>query len=254
MLDTVVVIPCYREQARLDPTRLLSLLDRPGLRLVLVDDGSPDDTASMLHEVARLAPAGRVRVLVLARNVGKGEAVRAGINEALTTAPDVVGYLDADLATSPEAFLELLEELDRPEVLGVLGSRVRLLGRDIQRRASRHYLGRILATAASLLLDLPVYDTQCGAKAFRSGAALSLAASRPFTSRWLFDVELLARLLYRPGPDRWRATDLVEYPLTSWRDVGKSKLGALHMAGAGFDFLRIAVEVVALRRACAGSR
>src|ERR1041384_6274866 len=64
----------------------------------------------------------------------------------------------------------------------------------------RHYLGRIFATAVSLALHSPVYDTQCGAKLFRPGAPLRDALSAPFRSRWIFDVELLARLDRRiPG-------------------------------------------------------
>ena len=76
----------------------------------------------------------------------------------------------------------------------VIGSRVGLLGHDIDRSLRRHYLGRIFATVSSAVLDLPVYDTQCGAKAFRVTPALRAALADPFTSRWAFDVELLGRL------------------------------------------------------------
>ena len=66
----------------------------------------------------------------------------------------------------------------------LLGSRVAMLGRDIHRSMVRHYLGRAFATAASIVLDLRVYDTQCGAKLIRRSAALLEALDEPFTSRW----------------------------------------------------------------------
>jgi dolichyl-phosphate beta-glucosyltransferase len=102
---------------------------------------------------------------------------------------------------------------------------VALLGHSIDRRAARHYLGRMYATAASLALSVPVYDTQCGAKLFRAGPTLTAALSNPFPDPWSFDVELLARLLY-PADDLppLRPDEIVEVPLLEWRDVGGSKL------------------------------
>jgi hypothetical protein len=118
----------------------------------------------------------------------------------------------------------------------VLASRVRLLGREIERQAIRHYTGRVFATAASLLLQLPVYDTQCGAKCFKRTPALLAALTAPFTSRWAFDVELLLRLTTDGG---LREADLLEVPLQSWCDVGGSKLTTTAMARAAMDILRM---------------
>jgi hypothetical protein len=120
----------------------------------------------------------------------------------------------------------------------LLGARVRLLGTRIERRAWRHYLGRVFATFASLALRLPVYDTQCGAKLFARSAALEAALARPFRSRWVFDVELLERMLAGAGgapplsPGRIR-----EVPLAEWRDVGGSKLGPAGMLVAGLQVI-----------------
>jgi hypothetical protein len=123
-----------------------------------------------------------------------------------------------------------------PGLRAALGSRVALLGRHIERRTTRHYLGRVFATAASLTLDAPIYDTQCGAKAFRVDDTLREALAEPFESRWVFDVELLARLM-RHGP-----AGIVEVPLEEWRDVRGSTLGLGAMTGAAADLVRIALR------------
>lgn len=239
----VVVIPCFNEAARLEGDALLSLLAAPGVELLLVDDGSTDDTRARLQALAARIPE-RVSVLALEGNRGKAEAVRRGMEQALLEGALRVAYLDADLSTPPAELLRLLQALEeRPELDVVLGSRVRLLGRHIERRPLRHYLGRGFATAASLTLGLAVYDTQCGAKAFRRTPALLAALRTPFSSRWAFDVELLLRLLEgeegAPGlPER----AFLELPLKEWREMSGGKLGPLAMARAGLDLARLAVR------------
>lgn len=232
MSERVVVVPCFNEAHRFLPEHVASLLDER-TALLLVDDGSTDDTLARLRAFADTDA--RVRVLALGRNVGKGEAVRAGLNEAIATGASVVGYLDADGATPAGEMRRLLAAIDEDTGCRVaLGSRVALLGRHIERRAARHYLGRVFATAASVVLDAPVYDTQCGAKALRVDAALRAALATPFTSTWAFDVELLGRLLAAG------TAGIVEVPLHAWRDVGGGTLGPRAMVGAGVDLARLA--------------
>ena len=119
----------------------------------------------------------------------------------------------------------------------VLGSRLKRLGASVRRSEVRHYLGRVFATAASLLLSLPVYDSQCGAKAFRADVVEVLFRD-PFSTRWLFDVELLARLRNQLGRDSLLAS-VIEMPLGAWHDVAGSKLGVAHMAAVPLELLRI---------------
>jgi hypothetical protein len=150
--------------------------------------------------------------------------------------PSFVGYFDADLATPLDEIAPMRRlMLDKPELHAVLGSRVALLGRSIRRTHRRHYLGRVFATAASMVLNLVVYDTQCGAKLFRNSAAIQEAFAEPFQSRWIFDVELLARLqsLHARGGFPALPGAVVEHPLQSWCDVEGSKVSprdALHAA------------------------
>jgi dolichyl-phosphate beta-glucosyltransferase len=123
----------------------------------------------------------------------------------------------------------------------VFGARVRLLGRSIERRALRHYLGRMFATAASMMLGMSIYDTQCGAKLFRASPAILSLFQEPFLTRWLFDVEILARLLQaRRGTRLPRAEDVIyEFPLHEWHDVAGSKVKARDFFKAFFGLAAI---------------
>ena len=240
---TIVVVPCYNEARRLN-TRAFSQFRANGhwVEFLFVNDGSDDGTLEVLQRLKCGAPD-TIRVRDQQPNRGKAEAVRAGLLEALETGADFVGYWDADLATPLSElprFLELLE--DRAGIDVVLGSRVKLLGRSIERHAWRHYLGRVFATLVSELLRLAVYDTQCGAKVFRATDTLRRVLAQPFVTSWLFDVEILARLIGEsPAGTAAVAQSLYEVPLNEWRDVAGSKLTRAAYA-------RAATSVVALYR------
>jgi len=182
-------------------------------------------------------------VLLLEENGGKAAAVRQGVLHAMRGNPETFGFWDADLSTpleEIEPFTRLLEE--RSNLQLVMGSRVKLLGRAIERQALRHYLGRVFATCASIVLALPVYDTQCGAKLFRNTRGTRWAFRSPFLSRWLFDVELLARLglLGKRRKAYDTHTCVYEKPLPVWRDVAGSKLRLRDWVKAIGELARIA--------------
>jgi glycosyltransferase involved in cell wall biosynthesis len=240
---TVIVVPCYNEARRLDVRAFPAFVSNtPHVRFLFVNDGSSDGTGRLLEELSRADPH-RLMLLHLPRNAGKAEAVRQGMLRALELAPAFAGYWDADLSTPLEAILDFRRHLQtHPSCEIVLGARVKLLGRRIDRRIVRHYAGRVFATAASMALKLPVYDTQCGAKLFRVTPRLPDVFATPFGSRWVFDVEILARLLNRwqaEGVDAASAT--YELPLMEWRDVAGSKVKAL-------DFPRALVEMFGIYR------
>lgn len=225
--ELALVVPCYNEADRLDPEAFLRFVaTHPTARLVMVDDGSADATAEVLDRIRAGAPAS-VTTLRHAPRRGKAEAVRAGILAGIEQRAALVGFFDADLSTPLEAvddFLALLHS--HPSVEFVLGSRVMLMGRDIRRKAARHYLGRVFATAVSHVLDLPVYDTQCGAKILRVNDATATLFAAPFHRGWIFDVELIARYLrlaVAPGEPA-RRDRLYELVLPAWHDRPGSKL------------------------------
>lgn len=231
-----LVIPCYNEANRLDTAAFKNFrLPSDDIEFVFVNDGSTDNTLQVIQSLPGT-------VVNLERNSGKAEAVRRGMLAALDRKADIIGFWDADLATpftELPGFLAIMR--DRSEVEMVFGARVRLLGRQISRRPSRHYFGRVGATLISSSLGLAVYDTQCGAKLFRASDTLRDVFNTPFLSRWIFDVEIIARFVQRWGRDRV-ARALYEYPVTQWQDVKGSKVKSQ-------DFIRALRDLWKIRRA-----
>lgn len=236
----IIVVPCYNEAARLNPAAFRRFLaGAPDVEVLFVNDGSTDATSVVLHEFA-----GTCRQAVvhdLAQNSGKAEAVRQGMLLAFGRRPEFAGYWDADLAAPLDAISMLMSVLRaRPALDMVMGSRVQLLGSRINRSAYRHYLGRVLATAAAAALRLPVYDTQCGAKLLRVNDRTMSVFATPFKSRWLFDVELLARLLSAPAEGLVDPQARInEVPLTEWTEVPGSKVKLLDGIAALLELFRI---------------
>jgi dolichyl-phosphate beta-glucosyltransferase len=245
---TVVVVPCYNEAERLQRETFLAMAGEVDARLLMVDDGSTDGTGRLLAELAS-ASDGRISVLDLPRNRGKAEAVRRGLLVAIEGGAAIVGYLDADLSTPPSEMGRLLETLSTREAQLVMGARVALLGRRVERSPVRHYLGRVFATLVSLILRLPVYDTQCGAKAMRVTPALRAALAQPFLSRWAFDVELIGRLtIGTTTVPAIPVQTIIEVPLEVWCDVKGSKVRLPDMIQALFQLAAINGDLSRRRR------
>lgn len=237
-----IVVPCYNEAHRLRSEKFVEFVhEGHDIDFLFVNDGSSDNTLEVLERLQRVCgPA--VNVLDKRVNGGKAEGVRDGMVRAITAGKSAfVGFWDADLATPLSAISSLRQELiDIPQLQMVFGSRVRLLGRHVHRRAVRHYLGRVFATVVSVMLRLPIYDTQCGAKLFRVTPQLEQVLSRPFISRWVFDVEIIARFIaLNHGDTRALHDSIYEYPLERWEDVAGSKVKPGDFLLAFLDTFRI---------------
>jgi glycosyltransferase involved in cell wall biosynthesis len=245
MSSVCIIIPCYNEANRLPVDTFLDYArQRPTVLFCMVDDGSSDATRTILERMQATLPA-QITALILPQNLGKAGAVRAGMLHMIRPElqqtdqlPDYLGFLDADLATPLDAIGDLTQVLDsRPELDMVLGSRIKHLGSDIQRKVFRHYSGRVIATLISNILDLPVYDSQCGAKLFRR-SIVSYLFSQSFISPWLFDVELLARLIQRYGQ-----TDVLshvaEFPLRQWVEKSDSRIQPSYYVKLWYELYRI---------------
>jgi glycosyltransferase involved in cell wall biosynthesis len=241
MQKTAIIVPCYNEELRLDSSAFAEFgAKNPELHFIFVNDGSTDGTEKKLADLSRLNPS-QMHFISLERNYGKAEAVRRGFIKALGMDFVNIGYWDADLSTPLTTIPRFCELLNPQGISLVIGSRVRLLGRRIRRRAIRHYLGRIFATCASLFLQLPVYDTQCGAKLFKNSKELKVIFGKPFIVNWTFDVEILARFILA---ERFMGTGslkerALEYPLEEWTGVPGSKVKPIDFAVAFVELVRI---------------
>lgn len=232
----VIVVPCYNEANRLDAQSFMdSLQQNSQLHWLFVDDGSKDRTATIIQSMCQQYPD-RIFIHQLEKNSGKGEAVRQGLNKAIDMQADITGYFDADLATPMSELFRLLAVFEKQQRKVLLGARVFLLGRNIDRKRWRYWLGRCFALVASQMLRLKVYDTQCGMKLIANFPNFQMCIDKPFDSSWLFDVELIQRML-KVG--HLQVADFFEEPLLQWTDVGGSKVKAKAFVVALFDLVKI---------------
>lgn len=240
-----LVVPCFNEAHRWDRAYWADMLQVPDVEWLFVDDGSSDGTR---EQAEALGEVGKATVLSLQPNGGKGEAIRRGWQHALDSgAYAAIGFMDADGAFN-RADVEALvsdyrERVESGTFDAVWSSRVALSGRNIQRHAWRHYVGRAVATGLSVgEVSIP-YDTQSGLKLFRADEAFARTLATPFATRWLFEIELMAR--YRAANKRPMA--IWEMPLAYWVDVAGSKMTTR-------ESMRVIRELMTAKRLQARSR
>ncbi len=242
MISCALVIPCYNEAQRLRPEVFVEFArNHSNIHFIFANDGSRDDTSTVLARLAALIP-NQATVLDNQVNQGKAGVVRQGILHAIDHLDvEAIGFWDADLATPLPTAIEMLGVLEKySRFVMIFGARVKLLGREIFRKPERHYLGRIFATVVSILLHLPIYDTQCGAKIFRRTPYLRSLFATPFVSRWIFDVEIIHRFQQLPPGTAPAATEAIyEFSLPYWRDVDGSKVKPYDFLKAFLDLYRI---------------
>ena len=236
---TGIVIPCYNEVNRIqlsEFSQFFSLND--SIFFCFVNDGSTDGTHQKLADFVNRNPE-RSQLVNLPKNKGKAEVFRHGINTMLKTSEyQFVGYWDADLATPLTEIQVFIQKFkSNNELKAVCGSRVLRLGSSIRRSVFRHYFGRIFATIVSEILNIPVYDTQCGAKIFLAEFAEFIFTDK-FLSRWFFDVELFARSIEHIGRQNI-INGVVELPLSQWHDQGQSKITWANVIQTPVELLRI---------------
>ena len=230
-----VVIPAYNEVARLGNTLrdVVGYLQQnfPDGELIVVDDGSSDDTADLARTVFQDSGSLRTSVISYKSNLGKGRAVRLGM---LAARGDVALFSDADLSTPIAEAPKLVEPIVNGQYDVTFGSRAldrQLIG--VHQSWRREQCGRVFNLVVRLATGMPFWDTQCGFKAFRMSTCRPIIEGATI-DRFGFDVELLY-VANRAG------LRLMEVPVR-WDHVEGSKISL------GTDSLKMLGEVGRIRQ------
>lgn len=226
-----IVIPAYNEAARLPPTLravrdYVSASPYPDAEILVVDDGSRDQTAALVEAAA--AQDSRVRLLRNPGNRGKGFSVRHGMLEARG---EWILFSDADLSAPIEELPKLMDAAAREQAKVAIGSRAldrSLVG--VHQSAWREFAGNVFNLAMKTVTGLPFADTQCGFKLYHRDAAHTVF-KRQQMDRFGFDAEdlFIARL---------HGIKTVEVPVR-WNNVEGTKVSLLGGARPFLDLLLI---------------
>lgn len=228
-----LIVPMFNEAGRMERTLrpMLSFVDQHHLRgeVVLVDDGSTDQTFARAQELLQTLENSRGTAITLGVNRGKGAAVREGMKKATGS---VRLFADADNATPIEELDRLLPMVSSPRHI-VIGSRSidrSLL--EVRQPWWRERMGKSFNLILRSIVGLPFHDTQCGFKLFGEEAA-EICFSRQKLDGFAFDVELLwiARL---------HGLEVTETPVR-WRHVDESRVDPLR------DSLRMLRDALKVR-------
>jgi len=230
-----IIIPAYNEEKRIEKTIRTyhqfflqqQIQHQLSFEFVVVLNGCKDNTIGVVERIRNDLTHNTI-IIIDMQQAGKGLAIKAGFADALTRNNDLIGFVDADMATAPQAFYDLITNIHDYD--GIIASRY-MPGAQISpmRPAYKRYGSRIIYEPfVWLLFGLSYYDLQCGAKLFKR-ATLENITPQLTVTQWAFDVELLY-LCKKAG------YNIKEIP-TTWRDQADSKLtlrGGLRMFSALF--------------------
>jgi dolichyl-phosphate beta-glucosyltransferase len=231
-----IIIPAYNEYLRLPLTliEILDFIEKNGKELnllpceiIIVDDGSRDQTCEIVEKFQRVSP--NIRLIKLANNSGKGYAIKSGVINALG---EIVIFVDADGATPFGEFTKLLSAIRSGQVDIAFGSRA-ISSQDttVKTNLHRRLLGRVFNTIVNIIALPNVHDSQCGFKMFTKQAARELFSQQKL-SGFSFDVELL----YLARKLNFRTSEIA----INWRNIPGSKVNLyIDSFKMFYDLLRI---------------
>jgi glycosyltransferase involved in cell wall biosynthesis len=229
-MKSLCLIPFFNEENRINKNQFHKIfLSCPDIDFLLINDGSLDDTLTILIQFSKEFK--NVTVQNNVKNLGKAESIRIGFQNGAESNYEIIGFYDSDFATPFRLYLHLLETLNSSNLDIIFGSRVKYFGAKIVRNPFRHYFSRILITIVSIIFNLNIYDTQCGCKIFKTKNTSNIFINK-FKTNWLFDIEIFLRYFKNHS-------GVLEVPLDEWIEIPGSKVKFL-------DFLLVPIEIIKL--------
>ena len=211
----LLLIPAYNEERRIEPVlrdygRYFKENYHGEFQLVVVLNGCRDNTIGVVRKVADEFPS--IRAIEFADPIGKGGALIEGLR--LAPLADVIGYVDADGATPPRAFHDLVRQIDKADC--VIGSRwMPESVLHVEQTSRRQFASRVFHFIVERFFRMRIRDTQCGAKAMRRQAVEKIHSSLRIADM-AFDINLLYSL-------KREGFSILEVP-TEWTDKIGSKV------------------------------
>jgi dolichol-phosphate mannosyltransferase len=233
--QALVILPTYNEQPNL-ATLAGELLAQPDVRLLVVDDQSPDGTGAIADGLAASHP-GRVEVIHRTGTRGLGRSYIDGIRRAIAEPVDVICQMDADRSHDPRHLPDLIAATARADV--AIGSRYVAGGAIVNWPLGRMILSRSANTYIRAVTRLGVHDCTSGYRCWRRAALASLPLDRFFSDGYSFLVEMLFVAVRRgcsvaevpitfverrEGESKVSRAVLVESAITPWRLIADPEL------------------------------
>ena len=232
-----VVVPCFNEAKRLNGLFFENMTRELGCNVVFVNDGSTDETLNVLYKICS---NDRMSVINLVENGGKAAALKAGLQRAEVLNMKFAVACDADQSNSIEDIQSLVQVLLKSDHVDIASAaRVPLAGSDVQRKTSRKWAGRIVATLLGNVTNITIYDPMSPLKAYRLSSLGILDYYKPRT-KWFGEIELL-RFIYAARNENFC---LVEVPMHHWRDKAGGHLGIRSFFAISLDYIRLRVSLL----------
>ncbi len=209
-----LIIPAYNEEHRIGKTldyySVYLSSNIKDFEIIVVLNGCKDNTLNVILNYQKKYPK-IIKYLNFTNPIGKGPAVIEGFKAANN---ELIGFVDADMSTPPEAFHDLVLKINGYD--GILASRwIKGATIPIQQRLPRRIASRSFNILVRILFNLNVNDTQCGCKLFKKNAIKSIINDIGKT-KWAFDIDVL----YRLNKKGYKVTEIPTY----WSDAKDSHL------------------------------